>query len=471
MVFSSLTFLYLFLPITLLIYFLVKKTPLRNAVLVIASLFFYAWGEPKTVFLLIITVFIEYIFGILIENSRGDKKRCKMYLSISIAVPLVLLGIFKYLGFFAKTLNIFLFGLLPEVKIALPIGISFYTFQIISYVIDVYREKAPVQKSFFKLLLYISMFPQLIAGPIVRYVDIMNNVDKREVSFKNFVIGLERFIPGLAKKAILANFAGKLATTLIGGDLTKLSTAGAWIGIIAYTFQIYFDFSAYSDMAIGMGKMFGFEFLENFNYPYISKSITEFWRRWHISLSSFFKDYVYIPLGGNREHHIRNMLIVWALTGFWHGANWNFIFWGLYYFLILLLEKKVIGKYLEKTPVVNRIYSLFFIIIGWVFFYFEDLGSLFKTLGLMFGISSNPGITTTDKVLFANYLPLLIICVIACTPIKKPVMTALHNISLKGEKQQKIVGGVKIAFNFVLMFLSTAAIVGSSFNPFLYFRF
>lgn len=331
--------MYLFLPICLLLYFILHGIKARNYLLLVMSLLFYAWGEPKWIILMIVTTLIDYGAGLLVDQYRGQKL-AKWALAGSVVITLSFLAVFKYLGFFNQNLNQIFGAELPTQIFNLPIGISFYTFQAITYVVDVYRGKAQVQRSYANLLLYVALFPQLIAGPIVRYTDIAAQLENREMTLPGFSKGITRFVTGLGKKVLLANIAGQVATSLIGGDLSKASVLGAWLGIFAYTFQIYFDFSGYSDMAIGLGHMFGFTYVENFNYPYISKSITEFWRRWHISLSTFFRDYVYIPLGGNRRHQLRNMFIVWALTGLWHGASWNFVLWGLYYFVFLHIPSK-----------------------------------------------------------------------------------------------------------------------------------
>lgn len=396
--------MYLFLPICLLLYFILHGIKARNYLLLVMSLLFYAWGEPKWIILMIVTTLIDYGAGLLVDQYRGQKL-AKWALAGSVVITLSFLAVFKYLGFFNQNLNQIFGAELPTQIFNLPIGISFYTFQAITYVVDVYRGKAQVQRSYANLLLYVALFPQLIAGPIVRYTDIAAQLENREMTLPGFSKGITRFVTGLGKKVLLANIAGQVATSLIGGDLSKASVLGAWLGIFAYTFQIYFDFSGYSDMAIGLGHMFGFTYVENFNYPYISKSITEFWRRWHISLSTFFRDYVYIPLGGNRRHQLRNMFIVWALTGLWHGASWNFVLWGLYYFVFLAIEKLFLGKFLEKLPaVVGHAYALFIIVVGWVFFYFDDVSRLGQMLKLMFGFSGQAGVLPTDTVLLKNHL-------------------------------------------------------------------
>lgn len=471
MVFSSLNFMYLFLPICLLLYFILHGIKARNYLLLAMSLLFYAWGEPKWIILMIMTTLIDYGAGLLVDQYRGQKL-AKWALAGSVVITLSFLAVFKYLGFFNQNLNQIFGAELPTQIFNLPIGISFYTFQAITYVVDVYRGKAQVQRSYANLLLYVALFPQLIAGPIVRYTDIAAQLENREMTLPGFSKGITRFVTGLGKKVLLANIAGQVATSLIGGDLSKASVLGAWLGIFAYTFQIYFDFSGYSDMAIGLGHMFGFTYVENFNYPYISKSITEFWRRWHISLSTFFRDYVYIPLGGNRRHQLRNMFIVWALTGLWHGASWNFVLWGLYYFVFLAIEKLFLGKFLEKLPaVVRHVYALFIIVVGWVFFYLDDVSRLGQMLKLMFGFSGQAGVLPTDTVLLKNHLVFFLVAIIACIPVSKLVKALLIRFSRKGPVQESLAGAAGILYDIALLFFSTAALVGASYNPFLYFRF
>lgn len=471
MVFSSLNFMYLFLPVCLLLYFILRSIKARNYLLLAMSLLFYAWGEPKWIILMIVTTLIDYGAGLLVDKYRGQKL-AKWALAGSVVITLSFLAVFKYLGFFNQNLNQIFGAELPTQIFNLPIGISFYTFQAITYVVDVYRGKAQVQRSYANLLLYVALFPQLIAGPIVRYTDIAAQLENRETTLPGFSKGITRFVTGLGKKVLLANIAGQVATSLIGGDLSQASVLGAWLGIFAYTFQIYFDFSGYSDMAIGLGHMFGFTYVENFNYPYISKSITEFWRRWHISLSTFFRDYVYIPLGGNRRHQLRNMFIVWALTGLWHGASWNFVLWGLYYFVFLAIEKLFLGKFLEKLPaVVGHVYALFIIVVGWVFFYFDDVSRLGQMLKLMFGFSGQAGVLPTDTVLLKNHLVFFLVAIIACIPVSKLVKALLIRFSRKGPVQESLAGAAGILYDVALLFFSTAALVGASYNPFLYFRF
>ncbi len=463
--------MYLFLPICLLLYFILHGIKARNYLLLVMSLLFYAWGEPKWIILMIVTTLIDYGAGLLVDQYRGQKL-AKWALAGSVVITLSFLAVFKYLGFFNQNLNQIFGAELPTQIFNLPIGISFYTFQAITYVVDVYRGKAQVQRSYANLLLYVALFPQLIAGPIVRYTDIAAQLENREMTLPGFSKGITRFVTGLGKKVLLANIAGQVATSLIGGGLSKASVLGAWLGIFAYTFQIYFDFSGYSDMAIGLGHMFGFTYVENFNYPYISKSITEFWRRWHISLSTFFRDYVYIPLGGNRRHQLRNMFIVWALTGLWHGASWNFVLWGLYYFVFLAIEKLFLGKFLEKLPaVVGHAYALFIIVVGWGFFYFDDVSRLGQMLKLMFGFSGQAGVLPTDTVLLKNHLVFFLVAIIACIPVSKLVKALLIRFSRKGPVQESLAGAAGILYDVALLFFSTAALVGASYNPFLYFRF
>ena len=468
MVFSSLFFLFMFLPVVLLTQHFVPGVRLKNIVVLAASLFFYAWGEPKWIFVMLLVTLIDYLAGRIIDRKRGTKA-AKTALILSIVLTLSTLVIFKYLNFFTE--NIFsLFGSDFKTNIALPIGISFYTFQAMSYVIDVYREDVKCQNNYAKLLLYVSMFPQLIAGPIVRYSDIEKEIEVRTVTFDKISYGITRFVIGLFKKAVFANFLGETATMFLDGDLSQVSAVQGWFGIIAYFFQIYFDFSGYSDMAIGLGRIMGFSFPENFRYPYISKSITEFWRRWHITLSSFFRDYIYIPLGGNRKRHLLNMFVVWALTGFWHGASWNFLLWGLYYFVLLVLEKKVYGKKLEKLPsFFQHLYSILAVIFGWVFFYYEDIskvGGLFKA---MFGF--NGFAQAGDGTTVLNRIILIVAAVIASTPLVSDAVKQIISRIRKRKFGKETAQIITIVFQLVTLFICVAALVGSTYNPFLYFRF
>lgn len=437
----------------------------------IFSLAFYAWGEPVWVILLIFSAAFDYVHGLIIERNRGTWKM-KAALISSIVLNLSLLGFFKYSNFLTQNLNT-LFGTnIPSNNFHLPIGISFYTFQTISYVVDVYRNETKAQTSFVKFLLFVSLFHQLVAGPIVRYSDIAKEIDDRQITIPEMYSGINRFVVGLGKKVLLANTAGEIAQPLLNGDLQQLSTVGAWIGIILYSFQIYFDFSGYSDMAIGMGKMIGFHYKENFNYPYISKTVTEFWRRWHISLGSFFRDYVYIPLGGNRSHHIRNLLVVWFLTGLWHGASWNFAIWGLFYGLIIILEKLVLSKLLSKIPsFISHIYLLLIVTVAWVFFYFTDMSKAIGYIGIMFGIGANGFFTVQDSMTILNNGLFIVIAAIGCTPIIPAIKNWLHTRTKDWKYKELVFDICHPAVNVVLILLCTAFLVGRTYNPFLYFRF
>ncbi len=465
MYFSSLLFLFVFLPIVLAAYYIIPRK-FRNAFLLFANLVFYGWGEPVFILIMLISIAVNYACGLAIEKHRASQKRAKAFLVLSLVISLGLLGVFKYTGFISDILRqLPPFSFMPKVNIPLPIGISFYTFQTLSYTIDVYRGDTKAQKSIVKFGTYVSFFPQLIAGPIVRYIDIAAMLDERRESIKQFADGIKLFCAGLAKKVLIANQMGLLWDTLRempegSGIIT------AWVGIIAYAFQIYFDFSGYSDMACGLGKMFGFEFMKNFDYPYISKSITEFWRRWHISLSTWFRDYVYIPLGGNRcklPRVIFNLFAVWFLTGLWHGANFNFIVWGLYYFVILVLEKYVYGRYLEKLPsVLQHIYALFLILVGWTIFYFEDTTELFGFVMGMF-VCNGTVISHNGLSVIISYLPLLAAAALASVPAWKNAYIKIRD--------KKYAGVLEIAFCAVMLVLCTASLVNQSYNPFLYFRF
>ena len=464
MYFSSLLFLFVFLPIVLAVYYIVPRKS-RNAFLLLANLVFYGWGEPVFILIMIVSVVSNYIFGLLMEKYRDNQKRKKTFLVLSLVISLGLLAVFKYTGFVTDILRaIPPFSFMPKINLPLPIGISFYTFQTLSYTIDVYRGDTKAQKSLVSFGTYVSFFPQLIAGPIVRYTDIAKMLDERRENISQFADGIKLFAVGLAKKVLIANQMGVLWDTIRGTSSNGI--VGAWIGIISYAFQIYFDFSGYSDMACGLGKMFGFEFMKNFNYPYVSKTITEFWRRWHISLSSWFRDYVYIPLGGNRcklPRVIFNLFAVWALTGLWHGANFNFIAWGIYYFVIKKKKKYVYGKYLEKLPSLPKhIYALFLILLGWTIFYFEDFGQFATYLTSMFTLKNGIiGGDTLSTILM--YLPILIVTAMASLPIWKNTYLKL--------KDKKYMGVLEIAFCAVVIVLCTASLVNQSYNPFLYFRF
>lgn len=468
MVFSSLTFLYIFLPLCLTAYFVTNKIKVRNIVLLVFSLLFYAWGEPKYIFLMVATTAVDFFAGLLIEKYRGTRK-AKLFLTLSVLLTLSSLGLFKYSDFFAEAANSVFSVQLPMLGLALPIGISFYTFQALTYVVDVYRGRVPVQPCFYKLLLYVSMFPQLIAGPIVRYSEVCAQIEDRTCTLQKAANGILRFCVGLFKKAVIANYAGELTEKLIGGDLSGLSVIGAWVGILAYALQIYFDFSAYSDMAIGLGQIFGFDFPENFRYPYAARSVNDFWRRWHITLSSFFRDYVYIPLGGNRRHWAFNMLLVWFLTGLWHGAAWNFVLWGVYYFFFLMLEKLYLGELLQKLPkAVGHIYTVLVMLFGWVFFYFEDLSAVKVFFKAAFGANGFSDIT--QRTIASNYIVLLLAGVVFSMPIV-PLVRRLAFRLCEKKSGKVLVYMLSVCICAAALWCSTAALVGSSYNPFLYFRF
>lgn len=471
MVFSSLFFLCNFLPICLGLYYIIKNRTYRNWMLVITSLLFYAWGEPVWISVLLLSTVISYFSGLIAEKHRGSLKG-KTALVASIAGNLLILCFFKYSGFLIDNIN-GLIGLniqMPE--IGLPIGISFYTFKIISYLVDVYKGETEAQKSPLKLLLYVSLFHQLMAGPITQYKDISEAIDNRVETFMDFNYGVSRFIIGLGKKVILAGTAGKAAELFLGTDYTRLPLLGAWFGILMFSIQLYFDFSGYSDMAIGLGRMFGFKYKENFNYPYISKSASEFWRRWHISLGSFFKDYVYIPLGGNRKHRLRNLFIVWSLTGLWHGADWSFVIWGLYYFAILMIEKAFLLKLFEKIPgIFSRLYLWVAVLIGWVFFYHNDIGQAFEFLGIMFGPSANAISNPELSIHFWNNAVFLIISLIGCTPVISVFFRKLKGTGDGGKVIKFIEMYGKPVFNIAVLILSVIFLVGQSYSPFMYFKF
>ena len=466
MVFSSLTFLTCFLPIVLFLYYIADKK-YRNIVLCLASLLFYAWGEPKYILLMVVSIVVNYFFARFIDSNKAHRKAL---LVLAIAFNIGLLGFFKYFNFGVSILETISGTNLDLPIIKLPIGISFYTFQILSYIIDVYRKKVKAQKSIITLATYIALFPQLIAGPIVQYSDIEEQLNKRVSSIDLFIAGARRFILGLAKKIIIANNVAYIADTLYRQPISELSTTGLWLAALAYTLQIYFDFSGYSDMAIGLGKMFGFNFLENFNYPYIATSIKDFWRRWHISLSKWFRDYVYIPLGGNRVSRpkwIRNIFIVWALTGFWHGANWNFIIWGLYYGVLLLLEQTILAKLLAKCPRLFRYFlTMLTVVIGWVIFRIENLNALCEILGKMFGLG---GSFKLSQVFYSDYsliaaLPYITIGMLFSLPY-------LRNLYGKLEERYIIFIPIKNLIYLSLFVIAIIFLISSSYNPFIYFRF
>ena len=467
MVFSSMTFVPLFLPLVLLLYYATGQPRIRNGILLTFSLVFYAWGEPKWIFVMLLTVTVNYFCSLLIHAS-ASKLRRTLSMVLGVSLSLGFLVYFKYFGFFSDIVMDLLGRENPFQKPVLPIGISFYTFQVLTYTVDVYRGKVPVQKNFARLLMYVCFFPQLIAGPIVNYTDIEPSLKERHATEADIYEGFLRFFIGFAKKVLLANTCGIITDKLTAAD--SMSLTGSWLMILAYAFQIYFDFSGYSDMAIGMGRMFGFHFFENFNYPYISKSVTEFWRRWHISLGTFFRDYVYIPLGGNRvstPKNIRNILIVWFLTGFWHGASWNFLVWGGYYGLLLLGEKFLFKGIKQKLPgVVNMAITFLLVLIGWVFFYYESLSAGLHHLGIMFGLVRAPLNDPTAVYYFKHYLVFLAASALACLPWKTyleklPCSTRLAPIGSR----------IRPVLITGLFLMALATIVTQSYNPFLYFRF
>ncbi|RGH36477.1 MBOAT family protein [Firmicutes bacterium AM41-5BH] len=470
MLFSSITFLFIFLPLTLLLYYLVPFR-MKNYVMLAASLIFYAWGEPVYIILMILSIILNYFCGQDIYEKRDNARAMKMSLMFGVVMNLLILGFFKYYGLLMDTVNAILPIDIPYRVLALPIGISFYTFQAMSYLIDVYRKEVKPQENILYFALYISMFPQLIAGPIVRYIDIEEQLKERSINPNKFGEGAMYFIRGLAKKVVLANTFGAVYEQVAAMQMGSFSTLTAWVGAIAYAFQIYFDFGGYSDMAIGLGKMFGFEFLPNFNYPYIAKSITDFWRRWHISLSTWFREYVYIPLGGNRctpSRHILNLLIVWMLTGLWHGAQWNFMFWGLYYGVILILEKYLWGSKIEKLPsAVQHIYAFVLVLFGWVFFFSPTLGYAGQYLKVMFGIGAN-GIFDKQGffMIFTNWL-LIVIAILASAPRGYKLLKKITGCWQSEEVRAIVTCAVYIA----MFLLCIAFLVTETYNPFLYFRF
>ena len=466
MLFSSITFLYYFLPLVLVVYFLVPKN-FKNAWLFISSLFFYAWGEPKCVFLMVATVLLNYIFGILIEKTTSDKLK-KLYLAFSVVLTISGLLYFKYAAFFVENFAALTGMSVPALKIALPIGISFYTFQILSYTVDVYRGEVKAQKNPLTLGTYVALFPQLIAGPIVRYKDVERQLVHRTHSFEKVSEGIRRFIIGLGKKVIIANTLGELCEAFYATD--DVSVAFYWLFVIGYMLQIYFDFSGYSDMAIGLGRIFGFRFLENFNYPFISKSISEFWRRWHISLGSWFRDYVYFPMGGSRVKRPRlifNLFVVWFLTGFWHGAEWNFILWGLFFFVFLSLEKLFLGGFIKKNTASGHIYTLFLVIVSFAIFSGNNLTEAIKNVGGLFGVGGIPLVSGEMLYQLKNYGFVLLIAIIGATPIPKLLVSYLKD----KESLSTFIYITEIIVLLLILVATTAFLADGSFNPFLYFRF
>ena len=461
MIFSSLPFLFFYLVAVLAVY---KLSPLklRNLILLVVSLFFYGWGEPVYILIMLLSIVVDYVHGMLVERWREDDRKARRAVASSVFFNLAILVFFKYWDFIAGNLNALTGLQLPVLGLPLPIGISFYTFQTMSYTIDVYRQDAPVQKNPIAFGAYVTLFPQLIAGPIVRYKSVADQLEERREDLDKFVSGVRRFTVGAAKKVLLANAIGQLWDQSLASQ--NLTVVGAWLGLAAYAFQIYFDFSGYSDMAIGLGRMFGFEFLENFNYPYISRSVVEFWKRWHISLTTWFREYVYFPLGGNRVPKwkwIRNILIVWTLTGIWHGAGWNFLLWGLYYGAWMLAERLFLGKWLEKLPgAVRHIYTMFIVLIGWALFAVEDMGRLGAYFSSLFG--GGGWFSAVDGYRLRTYLPTLVILIVGSTPLMGKLWDRL------GERTRAVLQPLLVLGALILC---TASLVDAGYNPFLYFRF
>ncbi len=478
MVFSDLFFIFTFLPTFILCYLLASgidrwtgkdSNIAKNIVLVVFSLIFYAWGEPVYVFLMIGSVIINYFVGRLIDKGEGTGR--KTALTIGLILNIAILGTFKYAGFFGEILQSLGLPVTPP-AIALPIGISFYTFQSISYLIDVYRRESPVQRRFINLLLYISMFPQLIAGPIVRYGTVAKEIMQRRICTRDFAEGIYRFLIGLGKKVIIANQMSEIVDQFLVNGLSELSTGGAWIGVLAFTFQIYFDFSGYSDMAIGLGRCMGFHFNENFRHPYCCNSITDFWRRWHISLGSFFRDYVYIPMGGNRRHQALNILVVWFLTGMWHGASWNFIIWGLYFGLIVMIEKYTLLRVIDKIPsALLHVYSLLLVVTGWGIFYFDDFRKMTTFFQAYFGQSTHATDFTVESAL-TDHFWLWIVAIVLSMPVRDAVANGLQKMmGSDSHVYPVIINTSRILLSVVILILSTALLVGATNNAFIYTRF
>ena len=467
MLFSSIPFLYYFLPLVLAVYFLVPRGA-KNAVLFASSLLFYAWGEPRFCVFMLLSILQGYVFGRLIEKHAQNKKRSKLFLTASVALSLALLAYCKYADFFLSSVNAVTGLSFKLLHVALPIGISFYTFQILSYVVDVYRGSVPAQKSFLKLGTYIAMFPQLIAGPIVRYAEIAPQLDSRQTTLEDVSSGACRFVIGLSKKVLLANVLYELITAF--QQSRDLSVLYFWLYAVSFALQLYFDFSGYSDMAIGLGRIFGFRFQENFNYPYISASVTEFWRRWHISLSSWFRDYVYIPLGGNRVSKakwLRNILVVWMLTGLWHGASWTFVLWGLGFAVLLVAEKLVYGRLLQRTHVLKHVYTLLLVTLSFVLFNADSVSEAVLQLGAMFGAGGLPLVSTEGVYYLKSYAGTFLFAAIGATPLVSNAISRFGKTRFGAQALTVLQPLVMLA----LLAACTAFLVDGSFNPFLYFRF
>lgn len=480
MVFSSLFFVFFFLPLNLALYFFARGTNQKNNVMLVFSLIFYAWGEPVYILLLLGMTLADWYLALMMSKHEKGTRHARLLLAAAVVLDLLLLGIFKYGSFFLSNLKI-LTGFPQNVpSIMLPIGISFYTFQLMTYVIDVYRGDALPQRSFKMLLLYVSLFHQCIAGPIVRYKDICAELEERTVTKAELAEGINRFVTGLAKKAILSNTCALIVDRLLvadGGDFSALaskSVLSLWVGVLAFTLQIYTDFSAYSDMAVGMGKMIGIHYTENFNYPYTAASVSDFWRRWHITLGSFFRDYLYIPLGGSRKGKFRtvlNLLVVWALTGLWHGASWNFMLWGLYFFVFIALEKLFLSRFLKSKPVLAHIYLLVVVFFGWILFKFENLSDILCVLKGMFGANGNAFSDFETLTVIKNHIIILIIAIIGSTPLVKSISAWLKYRAVRFKGAFAAYTVLQLVLPMGLLLLSAAALVGNSYNPFLYFRF
>ena len=491
MVFSSIMFLFRYLPVVLLLYFLAPKK-LRNTILFIASLIFYAWGEPVYVVIMLFSTLVDYTHGMLVYKlkQKNEMGKAKLVVLSSMVINLALLGFFKYADFIIGNLNLIPGVEIPLLELALPIGISFYTFQTMSYTVDIYRGDAFPQKNIISFGAYVALFPQLIAGPIVQYNTVAEELEGRKENLDDFACGVMRFMTGLGKKVLLANNIGLLWDMISARAVGEVPVVMAWLGITAFAFQIYFDFSGYSDMAIGLGRMFGFHFLENFDYPYVSRSITEFWRRWHMSLGSWFRSYVYIPLGGNRKGfkmQIRNIAIVWLLTGIWHGASWNFLLWGAFFGVFLILEKLLWLDFLKKHKIFSHVYTLFLVWIGWAIFAFDDMGNVIQYLKAMFGLSGAGFVDGETLYLLFSYAVLLVVLILASTPYPKLWAMKVQNwlvnkkqggtadvatTSKRGISLGSIVYSVlQLAFVAVVFLISTAYLVDATYNPFLYFRF
>lgn len=474
MLFSGLFFLYVFMPALLIAYFVIPSNAWRRGVLIAFSLFFYAWGEPIYVLLMVFSVLCNYLFGLWIDREHARNKSGTVQLVLALILNFGMLGVFKYAGFAVETLNLIPGLALPVPQIALPLGISFFTFQAVSYVIDVKRGSVTVQKSFWRLLLYISFFPQLVAGPIVQYSDIESQLENRRANIEEICDGAFRFCVGLGKKVLIANACGSVADTLLLTKADGQSVLGMWMGALFFAMQIYFDFGGYSDMAIGLGRIFGFHFRENFDYPYISRSATEFWRRWHISLGTFFREYVYIPLGGNRGHWVRNVMIVWFLTGLWHGASWNFIAWGLYYGLLLLFEKKLLFPLYRKigalpSTIFAYLYMIVVTLVGWTIFYYED--GFLSHVGMLFGAGGIPFTDVFALSTIRSHLYLLIIAVLLSTPLFAKIGEEIQNGIYEPQLRYCTVRVFKTVCSLALLAASTVMLAGNTYNAFLYFRF